>query len=189
MHADDLPCSRCVEDPQANLRCDARRTALHERTSQSAKVLPGICSGAPLWDLKSRSFPESDFKNLAALRPAAARLSTAVFSRWIWTDRHSVRSCVVVGLLDPEIWAAVHAVIEPGADGQAIADGMADFPQRPALSRYKHPESFEIVSAPVRDDSGKSAALLRDERAERLKEKRPFRIMSLGVREQGQAER
>ena len=101
-----------------------------------------------------------------------------------------VRSCVVVGLPDPEFGQRVHAIIEPdpGADGQAIADGMADF-LNDRLSRYKHPESFEIVSAPVRDDSGKvRRTLLRDERAEWLKEKRPFRIMSLRVREQGRPE-
>ncbi len=66
---------------------------------------------------------------------------------------------------------------------------MTDFPND-RLSRYKHPESFEIVSVPARDDSGKvRRTLLRDERAEWLKEKRPFRIMSLRVREQGRAER
>jgi hypothetical protein len=31
-----------------------------------------------LWGLKSAKVPESDFKNLGALRPAAARLSAAV---------------------------------------------------------------------------------------------------------------
>ena len=46
------------------------------------------------------------------------------------------------------------------------------------LSRYKRPESFEIVGAPLRDDAGKvRRALLRDERAAWLRQKRPFRIM------------
>jgi bile acid-coenzyme A ligase len=48
------------------------------------------------------------------------------------------------------------------------------------LSRYKHPESFEIVSVGPRDDSGKvRRTLLRDERAAWLKEGRAFRIMPL----------
>src|SRR3569833_2253729 len=90
-----------------------------------------------------------------------------------------VRSCVVVGLPDTELGQRVHAIIEADddADGQAIADGMADF-LKERLSRYKHPESFEIVSAQPRDDSGKvRRTLLRDERAAWLKEGRNFRIM------------
>ena len=55
----------------------------------------------------------------------------------------------------------------------AWADFLAD-----QLSRYKHPESFEIVSVGPRDDSGKvRRTLLRDERAAWLKEGRAFRIM------------
>ena len=95
-----------------------------------------------------------------------------------------VRSCVVVGLPDPEFGQRVHAIIEPepGADGQAIADGMAEF-LKDKLSRYKHPESFEIVSAPPRDDSGKvRRTLLRDERAAWMKEGREFRITPAKVR-------
>ena len=90
-----------------------------------------------------------------------------------------VRSCVVVGLPDPEFGQRVHAIIEPepGADGQVIAEGMADF-LKDRLSRYKHPESFEVVSAPPRDDSGKvRRTLLRDERAAWMKEGRAFRIV------------
>ena len=46
------------------------------------------------------------------------------------------------------------------------------------LSRYKHPESYEIVSIGPRDDSGKvRRTLLRDERASWLKEGRDFRIV------------
>ncbi|MBO4225723.1 AMP-binding protein [Bradyrhizobium neotropicale] len=90
-----------------------------------------------------------------------------------------VRSCVVVGLPDPEFGQRIHAIIEcdPAVNAQAIADGMGDF-LADRLSRYKHPESFEIVDAQVRDDSGKvRRTLLRDERAAWLKENRPFRIM------------
>ncbi|MCA1453119.1 AMP-binding protein [Bradyrhizobium sp. BRP22] len=90
-----------------------------------------------------------------------------------------VRSCVVVGIPDAELGQRIHAILEcdPAIDAQAIADGMGDF-LADRLSRYKHPESFEIVDAQVRDDSGKvRRTLLRDERAAWLKENRAFRIM------------
>jgi bile acid-coenzyme A ligase len=54
---------------------------------------------------------------------------------------------------------------------------MRDF-LKDRLSRYKHPESFEVVSAPLRDDSGKvRRTLLRDERMAWLQENRAFRII------------
>ena len=90
-----------------------------------------------------------------------------------------VRSCVVVGLPDPEFGQRVHAILEldPDADAQAVADGMGGF-LADLLSRYKHPESFEIVSVGLRDDFGKvRRTLLRDERAGWMKENRAFRIM------------
>jgi bile acid-coenzyme A ligase len=90
-----------------------------------------------------------------------------------------VRSCVVVGLPDAEFGQRVHAIIEltEQAGGQAVADGMGGF-LGDKLSRYKHPESFEIVDVGLRDDSGKvRRTLLRDERAAWLKENRAFRIM------------
>ena len=90
-----------------------------------------------------------------------------------------VRSCVAVGLPDPEFGQRVHAILElgPDTDAQAVADGMGDF-LSDLLSRYKHPESFEVTSVGLRDDSGKvRRTLLRDERAGWLKEDRPFRIM------------
>ena len=63
------------------------------------------------------------------------------------------------------------------ADAQSVADGMGDF-LADQLSRYKHPESFEIVSVGLRDDSGKvRRTMLRDERAGWLKENRAFRLM------------
>jgi bile acid-coenzyme A ligase len=46
------------------------------------------------------------------------------------------------------------------------------------LSRYKHPESFELVSVGVRDDSGKvRRTLLRDERVAWLRLDRAFQIL------------
>jgi bile acid-coenzyme A ligase len=95
------------------------------------------------------------------------------------TEHPEVRSCVVVGLPDPEFGQRVHAILEldGSTDAQAVADGMATF-LADRLSRYKHPESFEAVIVGLRDDSGKvRRTLLRDERAGWLKENRAFRIM------------
>ena len=95
------------------------------------------------------------------------------------SEHPDVRSAVAVGLPDAEFGQRVHAILElnGNADAQAVADGMGAFlGQR--LSRYKHPESFEVVDASPRDDSGKvRRTLLRDERASWLKEGRAFRIM------------
>jgi bile acid-coenzyme A ligase len=94
-----------------------------------------------------------------------------------------VRSCVVVGLPDPEFGQRVHAILElgEGTDAQSIADGMGQFLSQ-QLSRYKHPESFEVVSVGLRDDSGKvRRTLLRDERTGWLKEGRAFRIIPARV--------
>jgi len=100
------------------------------------------------------------------------------------TEHPDVRSCVVVGLPDPEFGQRVHAILEldQSTDAQAIADGMASF-LSDRLSRYKHPESFEIVSVGLRDDSGKvRRTLLRDERAAWLRENRNFRVMPTRAR-------
>jgi bile acid-coenzyme A ligase len=90
-----------------------------------------------------------------------------------------VSSCVAVGLPDPEFGQRVHAILElnRGTDAQSVIDGMGGF-LADQLSRYKHPESFEIVDVSPRGDAGKvRRTLLRDERAAWLKEGRAFRIM------------
>ncbi len=95
------------------------------------------------------------------------------------TAHPDVRSCVVVGLPDPEFGQRVHAILElrEAADAADVVDGMGGF-LADQLSRYKHPESFEIVAVGLRDDSGKvRRTLLRDERAAWLRENRPFRLM------------
>ena len=95
------------------------------------------------------------------------------------TAHPEVRSCVVVGLPDPELGQRIHALVElgPDCDAQSLADGMGEF-LADRLSRYKHPESFEVVSVSPRDDSGKvRRTLLRDERAAWLTENRAFRIL------------
>jgi bile acid-coenzyme A ligase len=90
-----------------------------------------------------------------------------------------VRSCVAVGLPDPEFGQRVHAILEltETADAQSVIDSMGEF-LADRLSRYKHPESFEVVSVGLRDDAGKvRRTLVRDERAAWLAQNRAFRIM------------
>jgi bile acid-coenzyme A ligase len=90
----------------------------------------------------------------------------------------------VRGLPDPEFGQRVHAILElsEAADAETVVDSMSAF-LADQLSRYKHPESFEIVSVGLRDDSGKvRRTLLRDERAGWLKENRAFRIMPARAR-------
>jgi bile acid-coenzyme A ligase len=90
-----------------------------------------------------------------------------------------VRSCIAVGLPDPEFGQRIHAILEltDNVDAQSVIDGMSIFLSG-ELSRYKHPESFEVVCVGPRDDSGKvRRTLLRDERAAWLKEGREFRMV------------
>jgi bile acid-coenzyme A ligase len=90
-----------------------------------------------------------------------------------------MRSCVVVGLPDAELGQRVHAIVEidRSRDHQAIIAGMGAF-LADRLSRYKHPESYEIVDVMLRDDAGKvRRTLLRDERAAWLKDGRDFRVL------------
>ena len=95
-----------------------------------------------------------------------------------------IRSCVVVGLPDAELGQRVHAIVEidPARDAQAVVDSMGTF-LADRLSRYKHPESYEIVDVMLRDDSGKvRRTLLRDERAAWMKEGRDFRLVPAAAR-------
>ncbi|MBI5261614.1 MAG: AMP-binding protein [Bradyrhizobium sp.] len=98
------------------------------------------------------------------------------------TAHPEVCSCVVVGLPDPEFGQRVHAIVElmPGAAAQVVADTMGVFLDD-RLSRYKHPESFEVAAGQIRDDSGKvRRTMLRDQRAAWLKEGRAFQILPSG---------
>ena len=95
------------------------------------------------------------------------------------TAHPHVRSCVVVGLPDAELGQRIHAIIElvEAVDAMSVIGGMGGF-LADRLSRYKHPESFEIVDVGPRDDSGKvRRTLLRDERAAWLKEGRSFQLL------------
>ena len=89
-----------------------------------------------------------------------------------------VHSSIVVGLPDPDLGSRIHALIEinPGADAQAVIDSMGPV-LTDLLSRNKHPESYEISTVTLRDDSGKTRrTLLRDERIAWLKAGRDFRL-------------
>ena len=70
-----------------------------------------------------------------------------------------VSSCVAVGLPDPEFGQRVHAILElkGDADAQSVIDGMGGF-LADRLSRYKHPESFEIVDSARATMPARSAA-------------------------------
>ena len=95
-------------------------------------------------------------------------------------DAHpEVRSCVVVGLPDPEFGQRVHAILEldPGADAQAVADGMGDVPGRPAQPLQASGKFRGRQRRPARRFRQGSPTLLRDERAGWLKQNRAFRIM------------
>jgi bile acid-coenzyme A ligase len=101
-----------------------------------------------------------------------------------------VRCCVAVGLPDREFGQRVHAILElaGAADPPSVIDGMGDF-LADRLSRYKHPESFEIVDSGLRDDAGKvRRTLVRDERVAWLKQGRSFRLLPSRGSAQGAAQ-
>ena len=88
-----------------------------------------------------------------------------------------IRSSVVMGLPDADLGARLHAIIE--IDATADADGIvASLPDHldDRLSRYKHPESYEIAHDSHRDDAGKvRRTMLRAERVKWIEEGREFR--------------
>ena len=93
-----------------------------------------------------------------------------------------VHSCVAIGLPDPDLGQRVHAILQlaEAADAPSVVDGMSDF-LADLISRYKHPESFEISTVALRDDSGKvRRTALRDERRTWLDEGRDFRVLPRG---------
>ena len=90
-----------------------------------------------------------------------------------------VRSCIAVGLPDPELGQRVHAIIEldDTSAARAVIDGMNDF-LADRISKHKHPESYELSATQLRDDSGKvRRTALRDERLAWLAEGREFRVL------------
>ena len=91
-----------------------------------------------------------------------------------------VRSCVVVGLPDPEFGQRVHAILELGARRRRAIGrrrhGRHSCPTGSAATSIRKVSRSSSVG--LRDNSGKvRRTLLRDERATWLKENRAFRIM------------
>ena len=89
-----------------------------------------------------------------------------------------IKSSVVIGLPDPDLGARLHAIVEvdPATDADAVLASLAPF-LGDRLSKYKHPESYEVAHDSHRDDAGKvRRTLLRAERVKWLEEGRDFRF-------------
>jgi bile acid-coenzyme A ligase len=90
------------------------------------------------------------------------------------SEHPAVASTVVIGLPCDEFGHRVHALVEPLWDAHIDTDDLDTF-VRQRLPSYKCPESYEVVTAPLRDESGKvRRGALRDERIRWLREKLPF---------------
>ena len=75
-----------------------------------------------------------------------------------------VRSCIVIGLPDPEWGVRVHAMIERAPGSPVTAEALLAFAAE-RLTRYKLPKSIEFADGPLRDDAGKARrSALREER-------------------------
>lgn len=92
-------------------------------------------------------------------------------------DGHpGVASSIVVGLPCEEMGARVHAIVEPRA-GAAIELRELHAFVAARLAKYKWPESYELVSQPLRDEAGKvRRAALRDERVRWQQEGHAFKL-------------
>jgi len=80
-------------------------------------------------------------------------------------DAHPDIVCAIaVGLPDDEFGSRVHAIVETRAGAKVEAIALVEF-ARERLASYKVPESIELTSTPLRDDSGKARRMaLREER-------------------------
>ena len=98
-----------------------------------------------------------------------------------------VRSCVVVGLPDPEFGQRVHAILEldGSTDAQAVADGMGDsFPTGSAatsIRKVSRPSASACATIPARF----AAPCCATNAPGWLKENRDFRIMPARARGEG----
>ena len=89
-----------------------------------------------------------------------------------------IKTSVVLGLPDPDLGSRLHAIIEvePTTDVDAVLASLPAFLGE-RLSKYKHPESYEIAHESHRDDAGKvRRTALRAERVKWLEDGRDFRI-------------
>jgi bile acid-coenzyme A ligase len=72
--------------------------------------------------------------------------------------------------------ARVHAIVEPKAGAAIELHDLREFVAT-RLAKYKWPESYELVSQPLRDDAGKvRRAALREERVKWQQEGRAFKL-------------
>ena len=104
------------------------------------------------------------------------------------TEHPKVRSCVVVGLPDPEFGQRVHAILELDRERRRASGcrrhGRVSWPTGSAATSIRKVSRW--CSVGLRDDSGKvRRTLLRDERAAWLKEDRDFRIMPSASKGEG----
>ena len=89
-----------------------------------------------------------------------------------------IASAVVLGLPDADLGQRLHAIIEldPALDPDKVVAGLPTFLED-RLSRFKHPESYEIAHESHRDDAGKvRRTMLRTERLRWLEDGREFRV-------------
>jgi len=88
----------------------------------------------------------------------------------------AVASSIVVGLPCDEMGARVHAIVEPRAGAAIELQELHEFVTA-RLTKYKWPESYELVARPLRDEAGKvRRAALRDERVKWQQEGRAFKL-------------
>ena len=88
-----------------------------------------------------------------------------------------IKTSVVLGLPDADLGGRLHAIIEvdPATDADAVIASLPHF-LGDLLSKYKHPETYEIAHDSHRDDAGKvRRTMLRAERVRWLEEGREFR--------------
>lgn len=91
----------------------------------------------------------------------------------------AVASSIVVGLPCEEMGARVHAIVQPKAGAALDLQELQEFVAT-RLAKYKWPESYELVCAPLRDDAGKARrAALRDERVTWQQEGRAFKLADM----------
>ena len=93
-------------------------------------------------------------------------------------DQHPiVASSAVIGLPGGDLGERVHAIIQIKPGAEADLSSITVFVAE-RLAKYKHPESYEWIGTPLRDDAGKvRRTRLKSERLAWIAECRDFRVM------------